>query len=902
MLILPSILACLMPIQDAEAKDVIAIENFNNLNQWTVVENGRIDVSTSGLLNMYQQSDDFNAIYRHDIELPSTYTVEFNSQINQFSQPNKDALGLRLRDSQYLLDMKFRNNALYVLSKKEDGTKTLIKIKTVDENSHDYKAVVKEGIAEIYVDGEFVKKATLLDDLRKEIVFLYNSGTETNPADALVDNIRISYTTKSLGGGEPIYSKEHFSVFNKISSNEVDKGEGSFSYELNYTESETEWNADNLDPTEVWRTTLQHQNPDHLKNWEIRIGKGGQIYSFRTAAGELIPPQEHAGAEWIDEVFQVVTVNTKSNIRLDSTFEARSFVHQAGTYWKKAVNNNPLDPEFLNHSWYSPMLAEYHDQSDQSYSSLTWGQYSHTPSIYASGQLIYSNTRDLGDGVIEFTHVVTNRGSDTINWLNLPWGGVRPSNLPKQLMSNPDGSFTEHNRYFGQRSSPADSTDMGIFNHDTTGGWFAWANGTKADDHGLSLVFGLDQHWTGGEDAHYRKSHFKWGEVRTKSRDYNVGVNVIPVNILPGQSFYSRYYMVVGDIEHISEKSQYLVNYVDYGLLNITEEVADKLAYVETLQTNNGYEQAVLSDNIEAQTPLLSLYTDPVTDAVPMFLMRNTTTGQHFISNNPYENSTIVDYVNPFNRYVDEDWHSLGAWTERFNGGTIQLIDKGLLLFDSSFTTNHLLQNTLIPDEYIAKLNTKIDQFGSNNSDALLFRLTNDNATLELKFRNGNLYYLNSTGTSVTLIDTNINFNEWHEYQIVTSFKSSTGETYAELLIDGKALVNNAGESKRVRFLLPPPTSENRVLFFVRGKEEQVKTLLGKIIVEDLYYSALNEQKQYKPYDGSTDYIGLMGYAMSEEHSSETLRYINLSDVLKDKSYYLNPNNLNLNVLEDSGN
>jgi hypothetical protein len=99
-----------------------------------------------------------------------------------------------------------------------------------------------------------------------------------------------------------------------------------------------------------------------------------------------MPPQEHAGAEWVNEVFRVVTVNTKTNNRDPIAYPARSFVHQAGTYWKKsfAGETKELDPEFLNHSWYSPMLEEFHNEANNSYSSLVWGQYSHAPSIYES--------------------------------------------------------------------------------------------------------------------------------------------------------------------------------------------------------------------------------------------------------------------------------------------------------------------------------------------------------------------------------------------------------------------------------------------------------------------------------------------------------------------------------------
>lgn len=62
-------------------------------------------------------------------------------------------------------------------------------------------------------------------------------------------------------------------------------------------------------------------------SWSIQIGTGGNMYSiiYPDLFGELIPPQEHANAPWIDEVHQMVAVPLDLN-----SAENPSYMHQAG--------------------------------------------------------------------------------------------------------------------------------------------------------------------------------------------------------------------------------------------------------------------------------------------------------------------------------------------------------------------------------------------------------------------------------------------------------------------------------------------------------------------------------------------------------------------------------------------
>jgi len=71
--------------------------------------------------------------------------------------------------------------------------------------------------------------------------------------------------------------------------------------------------------------THADSNPDRA--WTIRLGKGGQIVSFRVAAGEAIANQANPEAIWNDLVQQMVAVNEQLN-----TATNPNFIHQAGPY------------------------------------------------------------------------------------------------------------------------------------------------------------------------------------------------------------------------------------------------------------------------------------------------------------------------------------------------------------------------------------------------------------------------------------------------------------------------------------------------------------------------------------------------------------------------------------------
>ena len=66
-----------------------------------------------------------------------------------------------------------------------------------------------------------------------------------------------------------------------------------------------------VDENDVYHAALRSNQTSGPANrdWEIRVGLGGQIYSIRSEVGEIVPPQSTM-RPFNDEVFQAVSVNT----------------------------------------------------------------------------------------------------------------------------------------------------------------------------------------------------------------------------------------------------------------------------------------------------------------------------------------------------------------------------------------------------------------------------------------------------------------------------------------------------------------------------------------------------------------------------------------------------------------
>ncbi|THF75256.1 hypothetical protein [Cohnella fermenti] len=397
--------------------------------------------------------------------------------------------------------------------------------------------------------------------------------------------------------------------------------------------------AAGLNERHVYHASIVHRQTADT-SWELRIGKGGQLYSLTGPFGEAIPPQSSADTPmsggWVDEVIQPVSINRGLN-NPDTQFpqsvydSMAYYIHQAGVYEGK-------DTEALgrNRFFYSPALAYGWDATDHSYSMLNWGQQAHIPNIHKSGILYYEKVRDAGDGIIEVTYVLSNFGSDRIDDITLPWGGVRKSNLPDHVVSETDGSYTAIG---GDFSDPANRLSLA-----DTGGWAAFAQDADDEDgYALGWVFGTDKHY--GEDTsfQYARNTWAWGDANRD--DYLVGGVGGNFYLEPGQTMYYRHYWVVGKLADVQTKANALADSVDYGLLSFVEGDADLIP----LYTKTEGSQTVLTREPQSgHSPALHTYAEPVAGSQPLFLVKDTTTGEYKLSFDPYEFADTAPFANPY--------------------------------------------------------------------------------------------------------------------------------------------------------------------------------------------------------------------------------------------------------------
>lgn len=457
---------------------------------------------------------------------------------------------------------------------------------------------------------------------------------------------------------------------------------GSTTFTTNYSPSGSYW----LDPTaadeeHVYLAKLQHNAATEENSWQLRIGKGGQIYSLKSAYGEGIPPQSKEESTWNDEVWQPVSVSTNLNNREFTS--GHYFIHGAGAY-----NHDGIEK-----TWYSPLMASYYDANEKSYSVTNWGAQAHIPSLYKSEVLYTTRYKEIGEGILEVTYVIQNYGDETLVHINAPWGGVRASSLPGKFVGLPNKGIeiSEGN------TGTAVGTDTR--NIDETGGYVIWSESTSnSSDASMGVVFGNKIKTDELSDHNLRNIYLRLAQVGsdTNPRDYTLFTVIAQINIEKGETFYYRTYFIHGTRLSVQQKSNLLAPYSDYGFIEPTIDQSPKVTISK-------------GDIDQGISKSISLHTTFAKDMVPMYLMKNTTTGENYISPDPYYNVVTANLVNPYpvgdaqyqtyqNRFVYKPYASnieyvrlLGyAYTKNMSAdNSYELLDNLILDSDKVVLTNN---------------------------------------------------------------------------------------------------------------------------------------------------------------------------------------------------------------------
>ena len=407
-----------------------------------------------------------------------------------------------------------------------------------------------------------------------------------------------------------------------------------FDYSDVYSQSASSWTVDSFPESVVFHNQMSYQNSINPNtSYNIRIGKGGQLYSFRGPFGESVPPQwvnpnwvqpsyggGHSYAPWVDEVWQLVSVDGSIHNPPDSSY----FIHQAGVYLKTPEQTEPF---------YSPILAEYFNIDEQSYSVVNWGQQAHTEDLqninHDAGLLYYTKYTNKGKGIIQVDNMIYNFCQDNMNFLNVPWGGVRNSSLDHFFISTPVHDYNLTTGLYGQ--TPVIQTA-------NTGGWVAWSNDIEGDSPTLGMAHPTTTNTYGNK--------FRYGDAGNLSnvnnlRDYHVFEMIrqpIGGQLGFGKAMSFRYFYVLGASVDSVKNTILEYDLIGHGL--DTSYVAS-INDVDSLRYSF---QFINQEIIEQTTPFdngLQLRTSPFSDSYPLFKL-SSNDGVDLLSSDPYSFSEFA--------------------------------------------------------------------------------------------------------------------------------------------------------------------------------------------------------------------------------------------------------------------
>ncbi len=411
-----------------------------------------------------------------------------------------------------------------------------------------------------------------------------------------------------------------------------------YSFTKDYSPNASTWAISEVfSDSIVFQAEMKYQHPvDPAKSYQMRIGKGGQIYSLRSAFGESVPPQwrkpkqvgdalqVNASAPWVDEVWQMVAVDTKlNNPKNDEPY----FIHQSGVYLKTAEQKNPF---------YSPLVADFHDAKTQSYRVVNWGQHAHTAdnitAKHTSDILYYTSYTNLGNGIIQVDGMIYNFGKDNIDHINMPWGGVRISSLEHFFVSNPDGTYIEKFDRYGDKTA--------INKLANTDGWMIYSGDKTGNAPAFGLVF--------GKDKKKNKVLFRYGhagqKIKNNPRDYNVFAITRKFKDNPisfGKSAKFRYFYVVGATTE-AVKNTILQNKLNSLIIEDTD-IPKKKEVSEVHYRVTKKKGKLQISPTDSPKDALSLRAKPYADSYPLFLIKSSdgrtviTSNQYYFSDLPYD-------------------------------------------------------------------------------------------------------------------------------------------------------------------------------------------------------------------------------------------------------------------------
>ncbi|MDC1321773.1 T9SS type A sorting domain-containing protein, partial [bacterium] len=447
-------------------------------------------------------------------------------------------------------------------------------------------------------------------------------------------------------------------------------------------------------------------------------------------------------ATWNDEVWQMV--GSDQNDILEGTKTAQN-IHQAGPYMN---NYTHRASDLTDEPFYSPQVNSYYDASNQSYTSVYWGQSENPDYVYdptntqdpfRPSTLYYQRYKNLGDGVIQVDFLIFNyHRTRGIDYWNVPWAGIRNSSLPYAFVSN---SATNEMTYEALNNVPGyvenSSDDLpewseGVTrktsgNNSLSSGWFAFSN--TLGGNGPSLAFVTAKSSSNPNNGY---GDLRWGTAMGPNgiRDLTIFsrrsiggpedsvTGLKSWGIIGGESIRGRYFIVIDtSIDAIAAQiqSRNLVAASSIEKFTFTEANSQDLFFTFT---NNGSGNYTANETTQENSDL-TIKSKPFVSSFPVYILTTAsatriTANPYYFSLRPYDgtvtsmellgfSATALDinpatlsaenpktqtplklYPNPVKKKIFLSAHVESAKIYSVSGGLIQEINTAQSIFDVS--------------------------------------------------------------------------------------------------------------------------------------------------------------------------------------------------------------------------
>lgn len=524
---------------------------------------------------------------------------------------------------------------------------------------------------------------------------------------------------------------------------------GIFTISDTYSNSGSAWEVDWTEDY-IFQSLLKYEDHSNQnQSFELRMGKGGQVYSFRTSGfGEALPPQwrpsfdssgantsdsgisnpvkSHHGnwAPWNDEAWHFVGSDQRD--LLNNVVKTRN-IHQGGSYMNNFSHRNS---DLTLKPFSSPIVQSTTSTDQQSITTISWGQSENPSYVYdpyadcttcfsdpfKSLVLFFQRYKNIGNGVIQVDFLINNFNHNRgIDYWNVPFVGIRNSSLPYAFVSNSNSNNTTYNILNTKPGHPAANDPNSYLpefktgavvktsgNNSASSGWFAFSNSNTGNGPSLAFVTAKS---TNNPNNGY--GDFRYGTAMSNpTRDVTIltrraiGGAADPISglkpwgIIGGESIVGRYFIVVDQsidslVGQITNRK--LTENAFIEKKDLVELDSNKIHYQFVLDENN---EIVPVDTIESEA-VITLNSKPFTGAYPVFKIQTNSqtvlcSDPYHFSNKPYDGIVIdielLGFQNGFLSKTD---------IQPIITSSHQQIDSSTLLFPNPSNTSISFSNSL---------------------------------------------------------------------------------------------------------------------------------------------------------------------------------------------------------------